>query len=170
MNVLILGGNSARHKEWVRQVADAVRPHVEKVVYLDYQNWDQGGNADVERELERARQLAATLGAQYVIISKSVGTIITLVGINRGLLAPVRCVLLGVPMGIVKDYPEVGTGFSKLPPTALVQNDADPYGSYEDVHAYAANFVNQNLSFITGPGATHDYVDFNQIVQLATSV
>lgn len=166
MNTLILGGESPRHHEWVRNVAEAVQPHFDKVVYLDYRHWASGGNSDIEYEIGQASQLAQELG-KYIIIAKSMGTVVASVGTARGNLHPERCMFMGMPLGLVERVTGASAAVYQLPPTVFIQNEHDPYSSAKQVQAFITSHGNKQASFVTVPGDTHDYVDFALIGRLA---
>jgi acetyl esterase/lipase len=161
---------SPRHKEWVRQVAEALNPHFEEVRFLDYDHWDvNGAEMDVEHELARAAELAKDYG-EYMVVAKSIATVLTTLGNARGLLTPKHCVFLGFPLQVVHELPqelELASALKQLPPTTFVHNQNDPLGTAEAVQTFIAAHAPANYDFQTTPGATHDYVDFGLIARLA---
>lgn len=169
MKVVILGGNSPRHYDWIRQLGGYLEAVGHQVVLHDYQHWTTGeAVADIDDELQR---LAGRLEGEenYVIISKSIGTVITVLGVARGVLRPARCVLLGVPYGgIAGQTPGFDEGLKLLPRTVVIQNDHDPYGSADLVTSVLDTAQNPNISLIVNPGDTHDYLDFAQIAEQLT--
>jgi acetyl esterase/lipase len=169
MNVLILGGNSPRHKEWVRQVAEALRPYVGQAKCLIYRHWGQGGDADVTYEIEQAAQMAKSFSGEYIIIAKSVGTVITTLGVDQRKLHPSRCIFLGFPLSMMQHVPAAAPALTSLPPTVIVQNEHDPLGSYQDVRSFLSKLGNKHIAVTATPGETHDYVDFAQIRRLVLS-
>ena len=172
MNALLLPGMSPRHREWIRQLAEAIKPHFGEVRFLDYAHWDTpGAEMDLEREIHQAAELAKDLG-EYVVIAKSIGTVLTTLGTARGMLAPQACVFLGFPLNVVHDLLEAGElaeALKQLPPTAFVHNQNDPLGTADEVRAYLAKNAPAKYEIIPTPGDTHDYVDFNQMIQLASA-
>ena len=173
MNALLLGGMSPRHKEWVRQVAEALRPHFEEVRFLDYDHWDvAGAEMDVERELARAAELAKDYG-EYVVVAKSIGTVLTTLGIFRGQLKPARCVFLGFPYNTVLELPQVtelAKALPRLPYTVFVHNEHDPLGEADVVKQFILAHRPETYEFkIVLDDATHDYVDFGLIARLAVA-
>lgn len=168
MNVLIFGGMSPRHEQWVRDVADALSPHFKRVRYQDYQHWGDGSEMDLEYEIEQAVQLAAGFG-EYIVVAKSIGTVLTALANAREVINPERCVFMGLPLkAIENDIPAVAGALPKLPPTVFLHNEADPLGSSEAVRAYVEAHAPLRYDFQTLPGNTHDYIDFNLIAQRAT--
>ncbi len=169
MNALVLPGMSVRHKEWARQVAEVLRPKFGEVRFLDYKHWDAPGTQmDLEYELAQAAKLAEGLD-EYVVVGKSVGTILATLGTARGLFRPQRCVFLGFPHnGLAETMPEVATALPHLPYTVFVHNEHDPVGDARTVQQYVQAHSPKAYDFQIIPGdKTHDYVDLAQIAQLA---
>ena len=166
MNALILGGESPRHYEWVRTVAESLRPHFDKVVYLDYRHWTAGGSSDIDYEIGQAALLAQELG-EYIIVAKSMGTVVASLGTARGELHPLRCIFMGTPLGLVERVAGAPEATQKLPPTVFIQNEHDPDSSAEQVQAFVAERGNKQASCVVVPGDTHDYIDFALIDRIA---
>ena len=169
MNALILPGMSPRHQEWVRQVAAVMQAHCDEVRWVEYAHWLNGGEMDLEAEIMAANDKAVGLN-DYVIIAKSIGTVMATLGIARGTLSPTRCVFMGFPLKVTHDLPqadELAAALPGLPPTAFVHNQNDPIGSAEATREYIAVRAPADYEFIVTPGDTHTYVDFDQMVQLA---
>ena len=168
MNALVLGGQSPRHQAWVRQVAEALQPHFSEVKYIDYRHWPEDNDIDAEYELAQASALAGTFIGEYVIIAKSIGSVITVRGVARHELDPKRCVFLGLPLKVIRNaYQDVGPSLSALPPTVIVQNTHDPVGAFEQVDAFTAEYGNKQMAVVETPGDTHDYVDVALIARFA---
>ncbi len=161
---------SPRHKQWVRDVAEAVKPHFDEVRLLDYGHWETGdAMIDLESEIKRVADLAKDFG-DYVVIAKSIGTAVAALAIARGLIAPKHCVFLGFPLDVTAKLPqaaELTAAFKQLPPIAFVHNENDPVGSAEAVREYLLANTPADYTLTVTPGDTHDYVDFEQIIQLA---
>lgn len=168
MNALVLGGMSPRHREWVRQVAEALKPHFEEVSLLDYQHWDSSeSEMDLEYEISRAAELCQGLDS-YVVVAKSIGTVVATLAISRALLAPEYCVFMGFPLKVVvSEVTEMETALPNLPPTHFIHNEQDPLGSADTVKAYIEAHAPERYDFLVARGGTHDYVDFKLITDLA---
>ena len=162
MNILILGGNSARHHQWIRELGTFLAKEGNSVVLHDYRHWATGEkSADVEYE---AQQLKGVMSgtADYLVIAKSVGTVIATLAVAKGSIQPVGCIFLGVPYeGIAGATREFDPSLSSLPQTIVLQNEHDPLGSAELVKNRLAHA--QNITVISIPGDTHDYLDFSDI-------
>ena len=167
MNALLLPGNSSRHSAWAEDLKKAVHPHFDAVKAQHYRHWQTGEEwADVDYEIETAKESADTL-EPYVIIGKSIGTVIAVKGTAEGLLQPKKLVLLGVPIqgGAKKDIFLEWLKRLNIP-IYIIQNANDPLGSFADVKA-AFETAGQHVRFIELPGDTHDYLDFERIATTA---
>lgn len=165
MNVLILGGNSARHYEWIRELGAVLVAAGHTVFLHDYTHWTTGASvANINDEVTRVK---STIGEEgdYVLIAKSIGTVIAALAINQGILHPKKCLLLGAPItGIAGDTPAFAPSLSALPRTVFVQNEHDPYGSAETLNTFLQ--VHHPAVYeldVVFDNYTHDYVDFEQI-------
>jgi predicted alpha/beta-hydrolase family hydrolase len=169
MNAVIFGGMSPRHREWVRKLAEALRPEYDIVHFLMYRHWDRPGmEMDLEYEISQAARLAQQLD-DYVVIAKSIGTVLTTFAYDRKLLVPKRCVFMGFPLTVVNaEFPQVAGALPYLPSTVFVQNEYDPLGTVNAVKTYVRAHAPKTYDVQATPGTTHDYVDFSLIVQLAT--
>ena len=162
MQVLLLGGYSARNKPWIYEVADALEPLAEQRVVHEYAHWnDESKSLDAEAELTAIADEAQNL-AEYVVFAKSVGCLLAVEGMHRGLLAPQACVFAGLPLDTA--VRERGEAFARQIaavncPLVFVQNSDDPLGSYKDVKAYLEHAGAVRAMAVELPGETHDYSD-----------
>lgn len=160
MNILILGGNSKRHKQWVRDLKDSLKDSFDRVVYVDYAHWESGDEqADIEYEISQAARLASELGS-YAIVAKSIGTVIAMEGIASGVLQPSSTLLMGLPLGRVASSSDCADMLSLLPPTTFLQNDRDPVGGAEDIRVFIESNPPAVWDLSVSSGDTHDYSDF----------
>jgi len=167
MNVLILGGMSQRHYAWIREVAEVLRPHFAQVRLLDYAHWASDTEMDVEHEITEAVKLAEDFG-EYIVVAKSIGTVVATLANARGLLHPDYCVFLGFPLKVVvTELPEVADSLPKLPPVHFVHNEHDPLGDADAVKAYLEAHAPESYDLLVSPGDAHDYVNFDLILDLA---
>lgn len=166
MNALLLPGNSPRHSVWIEDLKLALTSHFEAIVTQHYRHWETGDeNANIDYEIGVAQQKAINL-EPYMIVAKSIGTVIAVKGTTEGKLKPQKLILLGVPIngGVSKDL-----FFDWLKqvsaPVIFVQNTKDPLGSFSDVKS-AFEGKEGNVTFIELPADTHDYLDFEAIAKL----
>ena len=165
MNMLLLGGNNPRHHQWLRELGAVLESAGHKVFLHDYAHWNTGAPlADIDTEVARVQQ---TIGTEkdYVIIAKSIGTVIATIAINHGMLRPQKCLLLGTPItGIAGDTPAFAPSLAALPRTVFVQNEHDPYGSADTLNTFLQTYHPAVYELdVVFNNYTHDYVDFEQI-------
>jgi hypothetical protein len=167
MKILILGGNSKRHYEWIRKLGAHLVAAGHEVILHDYRHWATGDEwADADYELARLAELMDG-ERDYIIVAKSIGTVITVLGVKQGILHPMRCVLLGIPYnGVVDQVPEFDEDLKLLPSTVVLQHEYDPYGSAEDIAKHLELADNPAINLAAMPGNTHDYTDFALIERL----
>lgn len=165
MNILILGGRSKRHYEWVRELASKFMGSGLNATYYDYTHWQTDAEkVDIEDEIVSISKFAFSFG-EYIIVAKSIGTVIATLGVAAGKLTPKGCVFLGVPANhFGQDLPDIRNLFTRLPKTFFIQNHADPLGSSTDIGEILQDYHPCDWDLITNSGDTHDYIDFNGIV------
>ena len=170
MKIVILGGNGPWHYDWIRQLGGYLEANGHEVLLHDYRHWTTGEDvADIDDELQRLETLLKD-EKDYVVVSKSIGTVITVLGVARGTLHPVRCVLLGVPYdGIAGQTSGFDKSLRQLPKTTVIQNDHDPFGSADMITKVVDEAYNPNITLVITPGDTHDYLDFALITKQLTA-
>lgn len=167
MKVLVLGGQNPTHFDWVRELREIFEEAGMLVVLHDYAHWLRDEpNIDFAAELKAITALAADLG-DYIIVAKSIGTILATVGIAQDQLQPKATVFLGFPLKSFEHNEDVASALSHLPTTIFVQNEHDPLGSYDDLQTYLQPLVPPTSIMIPLSGETHNYTDFTMITQLA---
>lgn len=164
MDILLLGGQSPRHLEWSRALAEALESHGHHVARLVYANWLAGTRViDIEAEVSAAAKLAGPLD-RPVVVAKSIGTVIATLAIGRRLIQPAGEVFLGLPLEAFENDPEAVGYLPKLPPVTVVQNEDDPFGSAEKAREFVSAHAPRQWRFETIPAVnTHDYVDSDAI-------
>ncbi len=165
MHILLLGGNSPRHYQWIRELETVLVAAGHTVVLHDYAHWATGASlADINAEIERLKGSIDSEG-DYVVIAKSIGTVIAALAINQGVLHPQKCLLLGTPItGIAGDTPAFAPSLAALPRTVFVQNEYDPYGSAETLNTFLHTYHPAAYELdVVFDNDTHEYVDFERI-------
>jgi len=167
MNILILGGNSKRHYEWIREVKTTLEPLVNEVRLHDYEHWTTNEpEADVTYEVSAAAKTAEGLG-EYILVAKSIGTVISTLGISGGLLKPQSCLFVGMPLEVIPErFPRFNSNIAKLPQTIFLQNSNDPLGSSVELEQYIQKQPPKHWELATFAHNTHDYVNMELITQL----
>ena len=171
MKILLLGGQSPRHYDWVREVREVLEEAGNEVVLHDYAHWLRDEpTIDFMAELNAVSTIAQEIEGDYIIVAKSIGTVLTAVGTMRGLLAPKACLLLGFPLQSFKDDEDVATAIGALPLSIFVQNTDDPLGSYDELTDYLRPLAPATTVTVPLPGKTHDYMDFMLIAELVAKL
>jgi predicted alpha/beta-hydrolase family hydrolase len=166
MNALLLPGNSSRNGKWIENLKLAIADHFVRVETQHYQHWQSGyDRADIEYEISVAKSRAERL-RPYIIIAKSIGTVISVKGVADGKLEPEKLILLGVPINGGVSMDMFSEWISEINMTVIIiQNSNDPIGSFNEVKA-AFKGKSKSLKFVELPGNTHDYLDFDAIARL----
>ena len=166
MNVLILGGHGDHNSKWVRQVAGVFQLRGHAVTFLDYRHWGGKEPADKAYELDQAVRLAGLFNGDYIIVAKSLGTVIAVLGIQSGRLRPARCVFCGFPLKGVLDAREQ-IQLDMLPPTTFIQHEFDPWGAASDVTEYVRRYGNSSAQVEALPGSSHEYDELDYLMRVA---
>lgn len=167
MNIVILGGKSKRHYEWIRELKEQLQGLAEEVVIHDYKHWlTYSARVDINEEL---RRIARTVSSKepYIIVAKSLGTVLATIGTSKEILDPRACVFLGTPLSVIKEeFPHFQENYHALPRTIFVQNENDPLGSSQELGVFLEAGHPYDWELITLPGDTHDYTDFDVLYKL----
>ncbi|MCB9823313.1 hypothetical protein H6800_03510 [Candidatus Nomurabacteria bacterium] len=162
MNILLFGGNSQRNKDWIHEVGKLLEPEFDKCVVHDYEHWDGKGEfIDFDLELSRLPDEVAELG-DYVVFAKSVGSVLSLKAISQGILKPIKCVFVGLPIKLAEEdnIPLDELLKDNKTPTLIMQNTTDPVASYKKVKSYIEESKLDNYTLLELEGDTHSYDDF----------
>jgi predicted alpha/beta-hydrolase family hydrolase len=169
MNLLLLPGNSKRHKSWVREAEQALATRFELTAIHDYDHWDTDREfADLDLEINRLRNEVTDL-KPYVIFAKSIGSILAVKGIAEKALEPAACIFAGFPFKILNEQglEEVSEWLNTVEvPVLIIQNENDPMGSWDEVNTYVRSLTQSDIHVVVNPGDTHDYTDFERIKEL----
>ncbi|MGH7157513.1 MAG: hypothetical protein ACREGD_00330 [Candidatus Saccharimonadales bacterium] len=171
MDALVLGGNNPHNKEWVQQLKSALAPLFNTIATHDYAHWASGGSTiDFDHELRAAVAEARSLN-DYVIIAKSVGTLLSLRGTASNSLRPSKAIFLGMPLNYIRQQAMEHESESWLKkttaPMLFIQNAHDPVASASELERYLKIIVSPSLvNLVELPGNTHDYTDFPKLFEL----
>jgi hypothetical protein len=118
-------------------------------------------------ELHRLKERFEMIGTPEYVIAKSVGTALTAMAIQAGLINPEKVVLMGFPIGWDK-HPDLYGKLeniikkTKFPPgTIIIQEDIDGFGGFKVIEETFRDFARKNnytIHEIKGiKDKTHDY-------------
>jgi hypothetical protein len=166
MEVVMLGGNSEKNREWIEKVSDNFKSDFSTRIQY-YKHWDkENGKADIEYEKDVLYSMIKKK-KNYVIFAKSVGIAIAMRAINQFSLEPKLCVFIGLPVSWLN---EIGfniqnelKGFDRK--SIFIQNDHDPYCSSEKLVELLdkSDVKNDTLKILIG--SNHDYDNLEEIKQ-----
>lgn len=162
--LIVLSGNSLRNKEWGEQCVEAYKDLFDEAEMLYYNHWESGAEfIDIPAEIEKLNVIVTkTPEAELYVIAKSIGTIVTLVAKQQGVINPVKAVFFGMPLDYATeevfngDFSPV-TEFSTL--VLAYHNDNDPKASFSFTQQQLREFA-PYASLTTLHGDNHDYLDF----------
>ena len=163
MNLLLLAGNSKRNQEWIHAVDRVIKPLFNTTVVQEYQHWQTGVNfIDLDAELNKAAQNTRSLDP-YIIFAKSVGCLLALMGMRNHVLHPHKCIFTGLALKLIMSEKiplEEWLGNNQIP-ILILQNEADPAGSYVQVKESMSKVPNCTIAKL--PGDTHEYNDLQKL-------
>ncbi len=159
-NIVILGGNTSNNLDWLKKIKNLYK--TDNVYELAYTHWNTDKELDFELELSKLKDIVEEID-DYVIIAKSVGSIISLMGIKEGFLKPSKLMILGFPLGYIKRKnvdiePLINNGIKKTK-IMVIQQKNDPIGTYDDVRNILSDVIKVNRI----PGHYHIYSNFKVI-------
>lgn len=165
MNLILLGGNSAINKQWLKDLAAALKPHFPAVLIHHYRHWETGEELiDLDYELDILSKIVQSQDP-YTVIAKSAGVLLTLKGVAEKILNPQKCVFVGIPIPWAKaNHFAVDSwlkNYSVL--TLFIQQSHDPTMSYQDLQPYLEEANLTNYQIVEMPGDDHVYGDLEQL-------
>lgn len=110
MNAWLLSGNSSWHNEWVEDLKIALITHFEHIETQHYLHWQRSGHeADIEYEIGIA-QIKLEKLKPYIVITKSIDTVISVKRVVDKRLKPEKIILIGVPINSDLDVDSFSKG------------------------------------------------------------
>jgi hypothetical protein len=124
------------------------------------------GSEDVpDPDIAPEARIAAESGAD-IVLAKSIGSLVTMLAIERHGLAPRLCIFFGTPLRRFQGeglLPLLAAHMAQMP-TLFIQQTSDPNGAYGDLAALAAPRA-QCRAFEV-PGDDHLYDDVDALAQI----
>ena len=161
MNILGLPGRNDATGPWMDRILSNVASNSDRYETQYYQAWQNNTEVDEDYELAKAAAFQPDL-----IIAKSLGTLLTLIGYQRNLLQASRCVLIGIPASnlraeeikMLSDWQVTGVK------TLFIQQTSDVTGSFAALKDILPNSTSITVKEI--PGEDHVYGDVDELVIL----
>ena len=169
MHLFLLGGNSQKNWEWIRNVSEELDSLFSDSTMQYYGWWGEDRDfeeTDIALESEKlSRLIANTNDDDYAIFAKGTGAIIAITSIKEHQLKPTACFFFGLA---VKETEGSSAPLKTLLmnwniPTLFAQNSDDPKGPMKTLRPVIANCNAINFETAEYPGSTHKYIRFELI-------
>lgn len=157
-HLLILGGNSKNNISWLNKFKNEFKENYE-VNEIFYEHWNNNGEIDFDKELKKIESIVYNI-ENYYIISKSIGSVISIIGMSKKIINPKKIIILGYPLNLLKNddltINSLLKDISKETEILIIQQENDPLGKYDDV---VNEFGNINVINISGNDHSYDNID-----------
>ncbi len=157
MNLLLLGGESLKNREWIKTVNDEFKPHFKKTYFQEYSHWqDNTPRINLDVEVEKLKNNLNNF-EPMIVFAKSAGSILAIKASAEGIIKPKACLFVGFPVFLASSLPvdkwlEI-TSFK----ITIIQHTQDPAGPYVKTKNYLDNINRANLEIKELDGDTHSY-------------
>lgn len=168
MYIIYLVGNSLNNKTWIEEIKSNFDSFsTGEILYYDH--WQTGEKwINLQRESEKLAKLVKDK-KDYFVFAKSIGSILALKNIYKANLNPKKMVICGLPYRAGKEeFKEIDECLKTLKvPTIFIQNEFDPVYSHAEIKNVLDNNSPVDYQLINNHGNnTHDYEDYDQLVEL----
>ncbi len=162
--LIILGGNASNNITWLKKMKKIYEKDYD-VITIYYDHWNSDKKIDFDLELKKIRKIVMDLN-DYYVLAKSVGSVISLIGIERQIIKPKGIIILGFPLRYLENNNinidatiKMASAKTKV---LVIQQKNDPVGSYREVVEKLPN----NIKTVEIPGVYHVYSNINCIKNL----
>lgn len=163
-HLVILPGNSKENQTWGEVMRDVYGPRFGSVHLQTYEHWETGGpviDFDMERTKLRERPAPLFTESEVIVMAKSAGSLLALLAVQGGQLAPKGCVFFGMPfdMAATKLFADDWSPIADFTlPAIAFHNRADPTTDYRFTAATLAQYA-PHIELITTSEEDHWYGD-----------
>ncbi len=172
MYIIYLAGNSLNNKTWIEKVKSNFDSFSTGDI-LCYDHWQTGEKwINLEKESKKLAELVKDK-KDYFVFAKSIGSVLVLKNIFEGKLNPKKMVICGLPYRAGKEeFKEIDECLKTLKvPTMFIQNEFDPVYGFDELAKVLANNSPSDYHLIKNAGnGTHDYEDFEQLVNIVKNL
>lgn len=164
MELILLGGNSVKNKEWIEEVENYLKEDFDSTHVHYYKHWETGeALIDINYEVNSLANYLSNK-EDYVIFAKSAGCLVVVKGVYDGKISPSRCVFAGFPVAWAKENKfDLDNWLNEYSvKTSFVQNSHDPAIFVEDLRNYLDEMNFSNYKIIELEGDTHSYDDLEK--------
>jgi len=167
MHLLLLGGNSSSHKDWIIKIEKALKEYFDTSHVHSYKHWETGEDLiKIENEVEDLlSHIKDVDDKEYIIFAKSIGAVLAVKAISDNRLAPIKCIFAGFPVNFARENGFDIDSWMKnyKTPTLFFQKSEDPMFSYNELLAWLTLEGVENYKTIQFPGKDHHYEDIDSI-------
>jgi hypothetical protein len=163
--LIILGGNASNNITWLKKLKKVYEKDYD-VITIYYDHWNSDKKIDFDLELKKIKKIVMDLN-DYYVLAKSVGSVISLIGIESQTIKPKGIIILGFPLRYLEannlnidSTIKAATAKTKV---LLIQQKNDPVGGYNEVLKKLPN----SIETVEIAGNHHVYSNFNCIKALA---
>lgn len=167
MHIVILPGNSKEFNEqWLFDSEKNYKDLFESATTHYYKHWElEEDKIYLDDEVEKLSKEAENLG-KYIILAKSIGTLVTLKTISDKKIKPVKCVFVGSPWNIdeIDELEEILKDFRI--PTLFVQQTNDMFFKHKDLEKFLEEHEIGEYQLVEIPGENHAYDNYDDIKKM----
>lgn len=159
--VIILGGNKNHNIKWLKKMKSIYQKDYD-VYDFYYDNWVTDTDIDFDIELKKLEELIKN-DNEYIVIAKSAGDILSLMGISSGMIKLKKLIMMGLPLKFTEshniDLKYLLNEASKKTEIMVIQQRYDPLGKASDIK----NILPDNIEFVAINGNQHTYAKYEYI-------
>jgi hypothetical protein len=170
MKYIFLPGNSFKNRKWINRLATEFNPPKE---VIHYNHWErEEKDINFEEELKKLKTLDI---GECRVIAKSIGSILSLKAIRKGILNPEKCYFIGFPLYYVdKNNVDLQKLLNIEIPITFIQKPQDYQASFKQLKEVMSEIKDKNSNFIEyhqddEPDDNHHYNNTAYLKQIIIS-
>lgn len=165
MHIIYLAGNSLNNKAWIEKIKSNFDSFSTGDI-LYYDHWKTGEKwINIHEESEKLTELVKDK-KDYVVFTKSIGSVLALKNIFEKTLNPKKLIICGHPYRIAKqENLPIDEYLKKLTvPTMFIQNEFDPVYSFKELKETLEKNNPTNYQLVKNMGnGSHDYDNYENL-------
>lgn len=165
MRILVLGGNSVSNKPWCSEICASIKEQniAENAEYITYNHWENEEIKMIDFWVEEEKLIAWVEESEqpYKIVCKSAWSILFLSSISKITIKPLFVLICGLPLRFSEKLSIKLDDFLQNYqfPVALIQNEFDPEGSFEEVQKKMVKKTNWKLARLAWDSHYYNILD-----------
>lgn len=162
MKILGLPGQNDATGPWMDDILSGIRGDDDQTLTQYYECWGKpGSQLDLRLELDKASRFSPDL-----VVAKSLGAVLTLMGVSNGSLTPRECVLIGVPVrGLQAPGREaLSRWHERAVRTLFIQQADDVVGGFGELAKLVPE--SKDCTMVRVAGGDHIYRDTAELIRL----